>query len=117
MRQVICVVVALLVAGRVNACGCSHPTFGDRLWVTDKSDVVFEGEVQEVDVKTINGIKEVHAKFRVLRVKKDPMLSVITILVSNGGTSCDLPASFKIGERYLISGNKVVWVNTKAREA
>ena len=117
MRNVVLLAMTLLVAGQANACGCSHPTFGDTSSVMQTADVVFVGEVQGVEIKTVNGIEEVHATFKVLYVKKGPTMPVITILVGGGGTSCYLPASFKIGERYLVSGHEVVWANAEAREA
>jgi len=118
MRTVAQALLLLLVAGKAAACTCSMPTMADEAEVKKDVELLFVGEVLEVSTKVDSGIEVVRARFRVQELRKGPKAQFVTVEVHHGGTSCDLVrASFKVGERYLISGNALKWVSLKAKEA
>jgi hypothetical protein len=94
------------------------PALADEPQVKSKSDLLFVGEVLEVSTQINRGVEEVRAIFIVLELKKGPRTRFITVQVHHGGTSCDLVrATFKVGERYLVSGNELEWVSVSAKAA
>jgi len=110
-------VIVFIGSGRALACSCSDPTAEDQESVADHADIVFVGEVERVSLVTRRGLEEVRATFKVLKLTKGPKTDSIQIVVHHGGTSCDLVrADFKVGDRYLLSGNRVIWSSEKDRE-
>jgi hypothetical protein len=106
--------IVLLGSGKALACTCSDPAAEDQASVADHADIVFVGEVEQVSLVTHRGLEEVRATFKVLKLTKGPKTDSIQIVVHHGGTSCDLVrADFKVGDRYLLSGNKVIWSSEK----
>lgn len=118
LYRVIFFVLILFASGRAIACSCGHPTTSDVASVKEGADAVFVGEVKKVSILSRNGIEEVRATFKIVKLEKGPRTPLITIVVYHGGTSCDLMrAAFKLGERYLISGSKVRWDSESSRVA
>jgi hypothetical protein len=110
--------IVFIGSGRAPACTCSDPTAEAQESVAEYADIVFVGEVEQVSLVTHRGLEVVRATFKVLKMTKGPKTDSIQIVVHHGGTSCDLVrADFKVGDRYLLSGNKVIWSSEKDREA
>ena len=118
MRIVAKAALLLIVAGKAAACTCAMPTLVDEPEVKKQVELLFVGDVLEVSTEILSGMEVVRAKFAVRELKKGPKAQFITVEVHHGGTSCDLVrAHFKVGERYLISGNERKWVSRNAKGA
>lgn len=106
MRIVALSLLSLLGVQEAAACTCSMPTVADQAEVQKAVELLFVGEVLEVSTNVDRGVEVVRARFKVQELKKGPKTPFVIIEVHHGGTSCDLVrASFKVGERYLVSGN------------
>jgi hypothetical protein len=108
-------VVGLLAASHAIACDCSkgsvRSTFSDK-----NADVIFIGEVAEVEGPDSYGVALV--RFKVVEMRQGRHSEFLTIQIQSGEASCNLnAASFKVGERYLMSGLKLVAAASATNEA
>ena len=116
LRSLGFIVVALLVAAKADACGCSQQTSARHPHVDKYATVIFVGEVTAVSPPDSNGV--VLIDFRVVEPRRGVRGEFVTIEVHNGGTSCDLQkASFQVGERYLMSGTGIELAGSAPEEA
>jgi hypothetical protein len=99
--------IGLLAASNAMACGCDRQTSKSHPHVDQLADAIFVGEVAEVSGPDSSGV--VLVRFKIVESRRGAQGKFITIEVHNRGNSCDLePASFRIREKYLMSGNQVV---------
>ena len=106
MRLAAILALSFAVAEKALACGCSSQTAENHRHVDIYADAIFVGDVTSVSGPVSD--KLVLVTFMVIDLRRGPVAEFITIEVHNGGSSCDLNrTSFRVGERFLISGTKI----------
>jgi hypothetical protein len=113
MRAALLIVVSwLLTPAEAIACDCSKESYSDRY-----ATVIFKGEIAEVEGPDTYGVSLV--RFKVLELQRGPYAEFITIRVQNYKTTSCNPnaASFKVGERYLMSASKLMAAAPASDEA
>ena len=109
------VVVGLLAASQAIACECSKVSAGSP-FVDKNADVIFVGEVAAVEGPDSYGVALI--RFKVVEMRQGRHSEFVTIQIQTGGASCDIDAAlFKVGERYLMSGLKLVSAASATSEA
>jgi hypothetical protein len=105
------VFLGLLAPAEAVARECSKFPYSD----TDAT-VIFAGEVAEIEGPDSYGIRLL--SFKVLEMRRGPYSQFITIQVQDYRSACDPgAASFKVGERSLMSGFKLVAAASASDEA
>ena len=104
MKLAVVLLLGLVWSG-ANACGCSKPTTASDPNVLANADIIFRGEVVSQSSVIRDDITFHVVEFKVLELLKGTRASTVTVLMQDGGTSCDLErVDFQVGHKYLMSG-------------
>jgi hypothetical protein len=103
------VVLGVLTSAETVALECPKYPYSD-----NDATVIFAGEVVEIERADPYGVARV--RFKVLELRRGPYSPFITIQFQDN--ACDPgAASFKVGDRYLMSGRKLEAASSASDEA